>query len=441
MSFTNADNLAFDQGLQTGHQRKRPPMALLGRLRLQLPLALFCGVLVPALAGAQWDPLPTHLASHGATLPGTIAAILIGLLVFRKVTTLPGTSALTNVLPAFLTSYSIVAVAFFALRLDYSRGQFLVSFVLTSLLFGAFALALSRAHRLHFALVPGGRAERLKSVKALQWTQLETPEAAERVRDCPIVADLRNPDLGDDWQRYLAEEAISGRRVYEARHLRESLQGRVQVGHLAENEFGHLAPDSIYAPSKRYFDAVFALLILIAVLPIGLAIALLIRLESRGPALFRQERVGYRGKVFTLYKFRSMKVATEAANDLEADMTRSDDDRITRIGGFLRKTRLDELPQLINILRGEMSWIGPRPETVKLSRWYEREIAFYRYRHIVRPGISGWAQVNQGHVTTVDDVRAKLEYDFYYVKHFSLWLDLLILLKTLNVVLTGRGAR
>jgi len=122
-------------------------------------------------------------------------------------------------------------------------------------------------------------------------------------------------------------------------------------------------------------------------------------------------------------------------------VTRDGDDRITRVGRFLRKTRLDELPQAWNILKGEMSWIGPRPEASELANWYEDQIPFYAYRHIVRPGITGWAQVNQGHVADVDEVRAKLRFDFYYIKNLSLWLDLLIALKTIRVVLGGIGAK
>ncbi|TIP99650.1 MAG: sugar transferase, partial [Mesorhizobium sp.] len=117
------------------------------------------------------------------------------------------------------------------------------------------------------------------------------------------------------------------------------------------------------------------------------------------------------------------------------------DTRITRLGQFLRKSRIDELPQAINILRGEMSWIGPRPEALVLSKWYEAELPFYRYRHIVRPGITGWAQVNQGHVAAVDDVLEKLHYDFYYIKNFSPWLDVLIVFRTIRTMLTGFGAR
>jgi lipopolysaccharide/colanic/teichoic acid biosynthesis glycosyltransferase len=122
-------------------------------------------------------------------------------------------------------------------------------------------------------------------------------------------------------------------------------------------------------------------------------------------------------------------------------ITREGDPRITRIGRVLRRSRLDELPQLINILRGERSWIGPRPEAVVLSRWYDAELAFYPYRHIVRPGITGWAQVNQGHVADVDEVHEKLHYDFYYIKNFSPWLDLVIVMRTIRIMLTGFGAK
>ena len=117
------------------------------------------------------------------------------------------------------------------------------------------------------------------------------------------------------------------------------------------------------------------------------------------------------------------------------------DGRITRVGRILRNLRLDELPQIVNILKWQMSWIGPRPEAEVLSVWYTSELPFYRYRHVVKPGISGWAQVNQGHVAEVHEVHRKLQYDFYYIKYFSPWLDLLILLRTIKTMLTGRGAR
>jgi lipopolysaccharide/colanic/teichoic acid biosynthesis glycosyltransferase len=137
----------------------------------------------------------------------------------------------------------------------------------------------------------------------------------------------------------------------------------------------------------------------------------------------------------------AMDVSEDEDDAREKAVTKDNDPRITRAGRILRKTRIDELPQLFNILMGEMSWIGPRPEAKVLSDWYEQEIPFYRYRHVVRPGITGWAQVCQGHVASIEDVQKKLEYDFYYAKHFSLWLDVLVALKTIGIMVSGRGAK
>ena len=170
-------------------------------------------------------------------------------------------------------------------------------------------------------------------------------------------------------------------------------------------------------------------------------VALAIKLESPGPVFFRQRRRGYRGGTFKVVKFRTMSYRADFEAGREEMMTRPSDVRITRVGRFLRRTRIDELPQIWNVLMGEMSWIGPRPEALSLSEWYESELPFYAYRHIVRPGISGWAQVNQGHVTDLESVHEKLHYDFYYIKNFSVWLDLLILGKTIATVLSGQGAR
>jgi lipopolysaccharide/colanic/teichoic acid biosynthesis glycosyltransferase len=169
-------------------------------------------------------------------------------------------------------------------------------------------------------------------------------------------------------------------------------------------------------------------------------VAIAIRLDSKGPVLFRQKRVGHAGKSITVYKFRTMR-PIEIEDELDAAITKDGDDRVTRVGHWLRMLRLDELPQIFNILKWQMSWIGPRPEAEVLSVWYTSELPFYRYRHVVKPGISGWAQVNQGHVAEVDEVHRKLQYDFYYIKYFSPWLDLLILFRTIKTMLTGSGAK
>ena len=163
-----------------------------------------------------------------------------------------------------------------------------------------------------------------------------------------------------------------------------------------------------------------------------------IRLESPGSELFVQNRVGQGGREFKIYKFRSMAADSEADG---AKLAQVGDSRITRVGSFIRKTRLDELPQFFNILKGDMSLIGPRPEQKYFVERFEQSIPFYGYRHIVKPGLSGWAQVTQGYAGNEDETQVKLEHDFYYIKHFSLSLDILIIFKTVKTILTGFGAR
>jgi lipopolysaccharide/colanic/teichoic acid biosynthesis glycosyltransferase len=221
----------------------------------------------------------------------------------------------------------------------------------------------------------------------------------------------------------------------------EDLTGRVEIEHLSENTLGSLNPNDAYLKVKQVLDVLAAAGVLLVSFPVLLLVGLLVRLDSPGPALFRQQRVGYRGRVFTVYKFRTMRWQENEKASREKAITRDGDDRITRLGKFLRRSRVDELPQVINILRGEMSWIGPRPEAVPLSQWYTDELPFYRYRHIVRPGITGWAQVNKGHVADIHNVLEKLHYDFYYIKNFSPWLDILITLKTIRTMITGFGAK
>jgi sugar transferase (PEP-CTERM system associated) len=190
---------------------------------------------------------------------------------------------------------------------------------------------------------------------------------------------------------------------------------------------------------KRALDVVLAVTGLTLALPILAVVAVLIKLDSRGPILFRQQRVGQNGRVFTLNKFRSMRRDAERASG--AVWATAADPRITRVGRFLRKSRLDELPQLFNVLAGDMSFVGPRPERPEFVRLLQREIPFYLGRLAVKPGITGWAQVRHQYAASVEDTLEKLQYDLYYIKNLSPLLDLLILLHTIQVVLFARGAR
>jgi sugar transferase (PEP-CTERM system associated) len=190
---------------------------------------------------------------------------------------------------------------------------------------------------------------------------------------------------------------------------------------------------------KRFFDIVATAILLLLTLPIMAITALLIAIESKGPVIYRQDRVGRGGRKFTLLKFRSM--GLDAEKDGKPSWAAVNDARVTRVGRFMRRARIDELPQLINVLRGEMSLVGPRPERPEFVAMLTQQIPFYAVRHSVKPGITGWAQVRYSYGSNVEQAVKKLEYDLYYVKNHALLLDLLILVDTVRVVMIGDGAR
>jgi len=191
--------------------------------------------------------------------------------------------------------------------------------------------------------------------------------------------------------------------------------------------------------TKRLLDVLLATVALLISLPFFPIIAFLIRLDSPGPVFFRQERVGEDEKVFTLLKFRSMRMDAEA--NTGPVWAQDQDHRTTAVGRFLRKSRLDELPQLINVLKGDMSFVGPRPERPFFVGVLLQEIPYYAVRHTVKPGITGWAQIKYSYGASMEDSLEKLQYDLFYIKNLSIWLDLTILFETIKVVILGRGAR
>jgi exopolysaccharide biosynthesis polyprenyl glycosylphosphotransferase len=226
-------------------------------------------------------------------------------------------------------------------------------------------------------------------------------------------------------------------RIYSIESVAEMVSGRKTLSEMGDNIL-EIDNDPVYDSVKRIID-VFVLLVFLPLwLSVAVLIAIAVRYDSKGPALFTQERVGRNGKVFRIYKFRSMVQGLQAPG---VHFAQAEDPRITRIGRLLRRTRLDEIPQFWNVLRGDMSLIGPRPEQTPFVREFASSITNYPYRHLVRPGLSGWAQVHQGYADSLETTKIKLSYDLYYVTHYSFALDLLIVAKTIRIVLTGFGAR
>ncbi len=202
---------------------------------------------------------------------------------------------------------------------------------------------------------------------------------------------------------------------------------------------GFSAQHRIERVIKRVFDVCASALLLIFALPVAALTAIAIRVEDGGPAFYRQERVGLHGRTFMLLKFRSMSVNAES--DGVARWAEAGDQRITRVGAIIRKTRIDEIPQAINVLKGEMSFVGPRPERPTIVAELSRNIPFYDYRHMVKPGITGWAQISYTYGASIEDAYQKLKFDLYYIKNYSLILDFLTLIQTVRVVLWPQGVR
>jgi exopolysaccharide biosynthesis polyprenyl glycosylphosphotransferase len=229
-------------------------------------------------------------------------------------------------------------------------------------------------------------------------------------------------------------------RVSDYKQIIEEVTGKVPIDYLSANwfieELSGLEKRYTWY-SKRTFDILISIAGGLLAIPLLLIAALVIRLDSRGDILYSQIRVGRGGKPFRVWKLRTMIIDADKNNIF---WTNENDSRITRAGKFLRKVHIDELPQFLNILRGEMSLIGPRPEAAALVEMYAKEIPFYQERHMVTPGVTGWAQINYPYGNSVEDTREKLKYDFYYIKNRNLLLDLLIFLRTIKTVFTGKGA-
>jgi sugar transferase (PEP-CTERM system associated) len=242
--------------------------------------------------------------------------------------------------------------------------------------------------------------------------------------------------------RELVTLRVQGVRVEDAASALSGLTGRVSLRAVRPSWF--VFSDGFHRSKwidllKRVLDLAAGMIGLAASMPIMIVVSLVVRLESKGPIIFRQTRVGRMGKCFEVLKFRSMNVDAEKSNG--AQWASENDPRVTRIGRFLRKYRLDELPQFVNVIRGEMSFVGPRPERPCFVEELRKTIPYYDERHSVRPGVTGWAQVQYAYGASIEDAFNKLEYDLFYLQNMSLTFDLAIIFQTIRIVIGGRGGR
>ncbi len=254
-----------------------------------------------------------------------------------------------------------------------------------------------------------------------------------------IIEDLKSLSKLD--QNYILNESIKGKPIFNLIEWSENFLSRVPSEILSAKDLIKIKfpaqVSSFQLRLKRLGDILLSIILLLSFLPFFIILALLIYLEDRGPVFYSQKRSGLMNKSFFIIKLRTMSINSEKNGP---QWSTTNDNRVTKIGKVLRKYRIDELPQIINVLKGEMSLIGPRPERPEIDKKLSQEIINYNLKYLAKPGLSGWAQVNYPYGASIDDSRMKLSYDLYYLKHFSFFLDLLILLKTIKLVFNAEGS-
>lgn len=416
---------------------RRRGLTWLRRQRYQLLGAVVLSVVIPFALRMEfydavqgWDQARTSLL--------VLLAVVLSHVMTRQLASCPGEEPLSSVLPAVCVGFAATLVLVAVTHLQYSRLLFLAGFLITFAWYAAVQIILRRTDRPRYALALSGDAANLAHEQGAVWIGLASPVDVSKLRGTDgLVVDLTH-GLPREWSDFVVACATAGIPIYDSRSTLEMMTGRVALSRAGGIGVETLMTRRTYIALKSAIDVIAALIALPFVVLILAVTALAIKLDSPGPVFFLQKRVGYRGAIFQCYKLRSMHVHAPGSGP---SFTTADDSRITRVGRVIRKYRIDELPQVFNILKGEMSWIGPRPEALALATEYERHIPYYAFRHAVRPGISGWGAIHQGNVAEVEEATRKLSYDFFYIKNISASLDAFIVMKTIWTVMTGFGSR
>jgi len=400
----------------------------------------------------------------GILLPNLLFAFLSAKTPFQVFTEYKVQTALLFLLLfiLFYTAYKIrnfpqvhVGRTLFFFLLWYAAGYIVISIIITgkiTVLYWLINIALQyvtvflwnivlkKIQKKTFIVLPGGIADELINSNELPFTitVLNKPDFSEIQQKIDGIVLDTLIQRSSNWVRFISKCQLNGISVYNAEDIYEKATGRVSLMHLSEGILEEFNTNYWYTGFKRAIDIFLILIALPVILPVIALTALAIKLESPGPVIFKQKRIGAKAKEYTMYKFRSMVDMEDKKN---AAFAQKEDKRVTRVGKLIRGNRIDELPQLWNIIKGNMSLIGPRPEQVDFVEQFKESIPYYGYRHMVKPGISGWSQVIRGYTADEESTREKLEYDLYYIKHFSFWLDMIIAVKTIKTIFTGFGAR
>lgn len=380
--------------------------------------------------------LPLYAPQFLNVLIGTLIGYLLSSVTLHNLGRFPGNRPLSYMIPVLTVSLLSITAFIIFTRIEYSRSVLLIGLgIVPVVTYLEFKLR-QNLQTGRYAVVPFGFYDELIRLNPKKFYLLDQPQLS--APDTVGILVDSNEQLPGKWQQFIAEELSKDTPVMDSVSAYESISGKSPLDHYGELAGHELLPSQAYLTAKRILESSVILLSTPIAVPFIVTVAIAVKLESKGPAFFIQRRVGKGGREFSMYKIRSMRTDSEING---AQFAGEDDPRITRIGKFIRKMRIDELPQFLNILKGDMALIGPRPEQAAFVKEFEQVIPLYSFRHIVRPGITGWAQVTHGYAADEDETREKLAHDFYYVKNLSLWLDLDIVFKTIKTMLTGFGAR
>lgn len=401
---------------------------------IQLQIFSLFGVYFVLLVSsyASWEVIAFwHVEEAWPLLVTTTFASLLSIWIFSNLRQFPLGSRFQNIVDSVTLPFVAEVIIFLLTGWFYSNIFLIISFAGVIFLLCICDHIFLKSKSRQVVVMPDGTMEYTHCDRAL------FHQPAGRTGGNGAVIDYQQ-ELHTDGMAFVSHADSSDFPVCSAGTLYEVCTGKLSLNHLVIEGHNEFRPSLTYSSVKELMDIVLVLLSLPVTIPVMMIVALAVRLDSPGPVFFRQERVGQHGNKFMMWKFRSMRVDSEVNG---AQFASKNDSRVTRVGKFIRKFRFDELPQFWNVIKGDMSLIGPRPEQEAFVRDFEREIPSYSYRHLVKPGITGWAQVSQGYAASQDETREKLEFDLFYAKHFSFWLDLCIIRKTIVTILTGFGSR
>ena|GEM_PF-4639543 len=357
-------------------------------------------------------------------LVGILCTYAAALAIAGRIVSTPLCSRMPSVFLGVSSSFVFLIILIFTLRSYYSRSFLAVAFTVSFFWLYAGQRLFFSVNQIRYGFTHGSAIQELRDEWRDNFVEISSPDSREEF-DILVISPRQDHPLPQEWARYITNMMIHGVPVAHPGTVYEFFAGRLPLQYMVDGPGVFIHPKRVYFYLKYLCDwAMLAVFAIPSLLCIGI-VSLAILFSSGQPIFFVQERIGKNGAPFRMVKFRSMTGAGE----------------ITAIGRLLRKYRMDELPQIWNILKGEMSFIGPRPETPELTQLYTKKIPFYPYRYSILPGITGWAQVNYGYASVTSENKIKLSYDLYYVKHASLLLDILIVLKTIKTILIGFGAK